>query len=85
MPGGWGLFSPLTMAIKVKPKWLNITPIVKQTLLDWKTIGRQVARKPTHVLQLVDGFPNYNGFSNACKLGAGGAWFDITEDIGFHV
>ncbi len=85
MPGGWGLFSPLTMAMKGKPKRVKITPIVRQTLLDWRTIIRQIAQNPTHVLQLVDGYPDYIGYSDACKLGAGGVWFGVTEDIGYHV
>ena len=85
MPGGWGLFSPLTMAMKGRPKRVHVTPIIKQTMLDWRTILRQVSKKPTHVLQLVDGYPDYIGFSDACKKGAGGVWFGVTEDIGYHV
>ena len=85
MPGGWGLFSPLTMAMKGKPKRIKITPIVRQTLLDWRIILRQISKNPTHVLQLVDGYPDYIGYSDACKLGAGGVWFGVDEDIGYHV
>ncbi len=85
MPGGWGLFSPLTMAMKGRPKRIKMTEIISQTLRDWRTIIRKLTVTPTHVLQLVDGYPDYIGYSDACRLGASGIWFGVTEDIGFVV
>ena len=38
---------------------------------------------PTHVLQLVDGFPDYLGYTDACKKGAGGVWMGVTDNIGY--
>ena len=82
MPGGWGLFSPIQRALQGDPKFIHMTEDLKECLSDWKTILRHLATNPTHVLQLVDGFPDYLGYTDACGKGAGGVWMGITEDIG---
>ena len=85
MPGGWGLFSPLYMALRGDPDFINMTPYLRQALTDWKTIIRQIDKIPTHVLQLVPGIPDFLGFCDACKRGCGGVWFGLSQDIGFIV
>ena len=56
---------------------------LSECLADWKTIIRHIHLHPTHVLQLADGFPDYLGYTDACKKGAGGVWMGITDDIGY--
>ena len=85
MPGGWGLFSPIQMAMRGNPRQVTLTPFLKETLKDWKAIIKELSSLPTHVLQLVDGYPDFLGYSDACKSGCGGIWMGITEDIGFIV
>ena len=85
LPGGWGLFSPLYMAMQGDPSTINNTKFMQQTLKDWRTIINQVSKIPTHVLQIVDGMPDYLGYCDACKKGCGGVWMGITEDIGHLV
>ncbi len=85
MPGGWGLFSPLYMAMKGDPKYINMTPLLRQTLRDWRTIIKHISKVPTHVLQIVSGLPDYLGYVDACKRGCGGVWFGLSEYIGYIV
>ena len=61
-----------------------MTEELRECLTDWKTILRHIAKIPTHVLQLVDGFPDFLGYTDACGKGAGGVWIGLSEDIG-HV
>ena len=84
MPGGWGLFSPIQVALQGSPKFVNMTEELSECLADWRTIVKHLTKNPTHVLQLVDGYPDFIGYTDACKKGAGGVWFGLTEDIG-HV
>ena len=69
----------------VPPKYIKITPILKETLQDWRTVVRQLCRIPTDVLQLTAAYPDYLGYSDACKTGVGGVWLGVSEDIGFYV
>ena len=85
IPGGWGLFSPIQMAMKGNPRQVPITPFLAEMLKDWKTILKEISLIPTHVLQLVDGYPDFLGYSDTCKCGCSGIWMGITEDIGFIV
>ena len=83
MPGGWGLFSPIQASMAGNPKKVKITSELSECLADWKTIVKHIHLHPTHVLQLVDGFPDYLGYTDACKKGAGGVWMGVTDDIGY--
>ena len=85
MPGGWGLFSPIQRALQGDPKFIPMTDDLKECLSDWKTILKHLSEHPTHVLQLVDGYPDYLGYTDSCKKGAGGVWMGITSDIGYIV
>ena len=85
MPGGWGLFSPIYKALQGDPKTIHITPSLREALRDWRTIIKQAAAIPTHVLQLVDGLPNFLAYCDACKRGVGGVVMGITKKIGYFV
>ena len=81
MPGGRGLFSPLQMAMLGDPEFINITTSLKSCLQDWKYIVRFMRENPTSVFQIVLEYPSYIGYSDACKLGAGGIWCSGTEAL----
>ena len=81
IPGGKGLFSPLQMAMAGNPDFINLTPLIKQTLQDWRCIIHFMEKHPTSVLQLTIDYPSYLGYSDACRLGAGGVWCSGTEHI----
>ena len=85
LPGGYGLFSEMQKALVGSPKYVTITDALRECFRDFSTIIKQVAKIPTHVLQLVHIYPDFLGYNDACKLGAGGVWFGITEDIGYIV
>ncbi len=85
MPGGWGLFSPIQRVLQGDPKFIKMTDDLRECLSDWKTILRHLTTNPTHVLQLVDGYPDYLGYTDACGKGAGGVWMGLSEDIGHIV
>ena len=85
LPGGWGLFSEIQKAMQGNPTFISITDELRECFSDFKCIIKQVARVPTHVLQLVHNQPDFLGYSDACKHGAGGVWMGVTEDIGFVV
>ena len=85
MPAGWGLFSPISMAMAGSPKKIFIRGILKETLKDWRTVIKQLGKIPTHVMQLVATYPDFLGYSDACGTGVGGVWMGITEDIGYIV
>jgi hypothetical protein len=74
IPGGAGLFSPLQMAMLGNPAHIFTSRYLLEALKDWRLIIQHMKANPTSVLQLVTDFPNFVGFSDACKLGAGGVW-----------
>ena len=85
IPGGSGLFSPLQMAMIGNPAYVIIDAYLAETLKDWRTIIHYMKNNPCSVLQLVTDFPNFIGFSDACKLGAGGIWSPGTESCPYVV
>ena len=42
--------------------------------MDWKIIIQYLKHTPTSVLQLVNSYPTYIGYSDACKYGMGRTW-----------
>ena len=74
LPGGWGLFTPIDMALKDEPDFITMTPSLRQCLEDWRCIVQSLNKSSTSVLQLVVLPPTYISYTDACKLGAGGVW-----------
>ena len=70
--GGKGLFSPIHNAMHGTPSFIKITPILKSTLQDWRTLVQDLARNPTPVLLLIADYPHYIQYTDACGIGAGG-------------
>ena len=75
MPGGRGLFTVLWKALAKESRgYVKVTPEVKQAFQDFQWLFTEMANNPVHVAQLVHRDPHCNGFSDACKWGAGGVW-----------
>ena len=72
IPGGKGLLSPIHEALKTIPKSVKLTPYLKMTLRDWRTLVQQLAQHPTPIQFLVRNYPSYIQYTDACKLGVVG-------------
>ena len=72
MPGGWGFPPPIHHAMQGD---------IKIVLKDWCTIIRQVSAIPNHVLQLINGLPDFLGYCDLCHIGVGGVLFGITKKL----
>jgi hypothetical protein len=81
LPGGKGLFSPIQLAMSGNPDFITMTEDIKVVLTDWMSLLMQMKKTPTSVLQLTSNYPDYIGYSDACKLGAGGAWCSGLKEI----
>ena len=60
---------------------LVVTNNLKSILRDWSALIRLVGRRPTHVTELIEHPPSYQGFVDASKWGVGGVWFGGTKDL----
>ena len=75
MPGGRGLFTVLWKALaKASRGYVQLNTEVKQAFDDFQWLFNEMANNPVHVAQLVHREPKCNGYSDACKWGAGGVW-----------
>jgi hypothetical protein len=81
IPGGVSLFTPIQMAMAGNPPFIIITDSLKSILSDWRYIIHYMEKHPTSVHQLVRDYPNFVGYSDACALGAGGAWTSGTSRL----
>jgi hypothetical protein len=84
-PGGNGLLSPIYHAMKGDPKFVTLTPYLKQTLSDWRYLLRAMTTNPAHVKQLVTNYPDYIGYVDACKKGVEGIWQHGQSELEYHV
>ncbi len=83
IPTGKGLLSPLYHLL---PKdttfkhrastwiYLPTNSMAHTALTDLLTVLKLVANRPTKCSLLIPGWPDYVGFCDACKFGAGGVW-----------
>ena len=89
IPNGKGLLAPLFKLLPTdhsfssKRKHIQIPAgsEAHAALKDLNTILKLVANRPTRCAQLVPGWPDYIGFCDACKHGAGGVWLSAKSDI----
>jgi hypothetical protein len=58
---------------------LRLSPLVKQTLLDWKLIASDLAAHPVPVASLVPRPPHFAGAVDASGSGCGGFWVNTTH------
>ena len=69
----------MSSAAKNKGRKLLITDDLKTIFRDWSALIRLVGRRPTHVTELIEHPPSYQGFVDASKWGVGGVWFSGTK------
>ena len=81
IPGGKSLFTPIDMAMKGDPAVITITPDLRQCIEDWSFLIKTAHQSPISVKQLVVKPPHYIGYSDACRLGAGGVWCSGTHAL----
>ena len=74
LPNGRALFTPLDMAMRNDPEFVDIDRMMRQCLEDWRFIIQCMTQEPTSVRQLVTMPPTFISYTDACKLGAGGVW-----------
>ena len=74
VPGRKGLLSPIYKAVATKVEWITLDSDAKQCLEDWKTIIRELAKRPTSALELVPRLPYAIGYIDASGTTAGGVW-----------
>lgn len=72
IPGGKGMFSPIYAATIGNPPFVTITPALRRTLEDWRSMIKHFTHHPTPIELLLPDYPEINTFTDACKLGAGG-------------
>ena len=71
----------LATAGKTNKRYINMTDELRNILRDWSALLRLVGRRPTHVKELVEHRPQYQGFVDASKWGVGGVWFGGTSSM----
>jgi hypothetical protein len=71
----------MSSASKHPGQRLVITNVLQAILRDWSALIRLVGRCPTHVRELVEHQPAYQGFADASKWGVGGVWFGGTKQF----
>jgi hypothetical protein len=76
MPGVKGLFSPINKALRGEPQTIGLgkNSDVRAAFLDMAHMVSSLARRPTHIKELVPGDDHYTGYCDACADGAGGVW-----------
>jgi hypothetical protein len=83
LPSAKSFFTPLNEALRGLPAFIGLSRHgeVRQALLDTGTLIQELARRPTHVSELVAQDFNYVGFCDASAFGAGGVWFSGNKSI----
>jgi hypothetical protein len=81
IPGGTGLFTPIQMAMSGNPQFVPLTSELKCILKDWQYMIKYMDTTPTSILQLVQDYPDYIGYSDSCGMGTGGTWSSGTRHL----
>jgi len=86
IPNGKGLLSPLVALVarhQHKPRaHITLDQPTKQALCDWQAMLRTACARPSPLCtDLVPAPPDYYGYCDALKWGAGGVWFGITKNL----
>ena len=71
----------MASASKHPGRKLLVTEDLQAILRDWSALIRLVGRRPTHVKELIEHPPSYQGFVDASKWGVGGVWFGGTKNL----
>ncbi len=83
LPAARSFFTPINDALRGLPQFVGLGrhSEVREALLDIGTIIKDLARRPTHVSELVQGDPDWIGYCDASAFGAGGVWFGGRTDL----
>lgn len=79
--GGTTLMSPIWQAMQGEPEFINVKDAVKVALRDWRWMIKNLLKHPTNISLLVVDDPDYIGYLDACKLGAGGVLLPGKKDF----
>jgi hypothetical protein len=60
---------------------IEANPLLKQCLQDFHTLIKIMCTRPTFCRELVPNTPDYVGYCDASKLGAGGVWMSGTKFV----
>ena len=71
----------MAAAAKNQGRKIEVTNDFANILRDWSALIRLVGRRPTHVSELIEHPPSYQGFVDASKWGVGGVWFSGTTTV----
>jgi hypothetical protein len=77
LPAAKAFFTPLNNALKGAPAFVGLPRHgeLRNALLDFAAVIRDLASRPTHVAELVQQTLDYTGYCDASAFGAGGVWF----------
>ena len=80
LPAARAFFTPLNAALRGSPAFIGLsrTGEVRYALLDVAAVIRDLAGRPTHVSELVQGDLHHTGYCDASAFGAGGVWLGAT-------
>ena len=81
LPAAKSLFTPLNNAMKGDPVAVSLGKHseVRATMLDFISLINDLAKRPTHISEIVPSDPHYIGHCDASGSGAGGVWFSGTR------
>jgi hypothetical protein len=80
LPSARSFFTPLNQALRGSPTFVGLSRHgeVRPALLDVATVIKDLASRPTHVHELIQGTLDYTGYCDASAFGAGGVWLEPT-------
>jgi len=85
IPNGKGLISPIvSMTAKYahSPRArITLDTTTKQALLDWRHLLKVATKEPTLCTDLIPSQPNYIGYCDMSKMGAGSVWFGAQKNL----
>jgi len=85
IPNGKALLSPLVALVaKHHNNWhahIQLDQATTQSLRDWQAILKTSTANPTLCSDLVPAPPDYTGYCDASKMGAGGMWFGANKQL----
>jgi hypothetical protein len=83
LPAARAFFTPLNNALKGAPSFVGLPRHgeLRTALLDFATVVRDLASRPTHVKELVQLTLGYTGYCDASAFGAGGVWFGANQKL----
>jgi hypothetical protein len=81
LPAARAFFTPINFALRGLPAFIGLSRHgeVRHALIDIAAVIRELASRPTHVSELVQGHLCHIGYCDASAFGAGGVWFGGTK------